>query len=89
MSPYIKQENRKGWNDLAKVVAGVTLSLPENEREGQLNYLITSILHKVYKPKYFEYNRAIGLLECIKQEYYRKIVAPYEELKIKENGDVE
>jgi len=62
--------------------------LPIDEKEGQLNYFITSILHNVYSPKYFEYNRAIGLLECIKQEYYRKVVAPYEDIKIEENGDV-
>ena len=28
--PYIKQENRKEWKGLAKVVSGVITSLPEN-----------------------------------------------------------
>jgi hypothetical protein len=28
------------------------------------------------------------VLECIKQEFYRRKLAPYEEAKIKENGDL-
>ena len=30
----------------------------------------------------------IGALECCKQEYYRAVVGPYEDIKIEENGDV-
>ena len=30
----------------------------------------------------------IGALECCKQEYYRTVVGPYEDMKIDENGDV-
>jgi hypothetical protein len=42
----------------------------------------------LYPPKYFNYNRAIGVLECIKLEFYRRMVGPYEDIKIKEAGDV-
>jgi len=31
----------------------------------------------------------IGVLECVKQEFYRRKVAPYEDIKIIENGDIE
>jgi hypothetical protein len=34
------------------------------------------------------YNDVIGALECCKLELYRRMVAPYENTKIKENGDV-
>ena len=57
--------------------------------DGVLNYVITRLLKSLYAPRYFNYNRAIGLLECIKQEFYRCVVAPYEMLKRKEHGDVE
>lgn len=38
--------------------------------------------------KYQDHNDVMGALEGAKQEYYRRIVAPYENEKIKENGDV-
>jgi hypothetical protein len=28
----------------------------------------------------------MGVLACIQEEFYRKVVVPYEEKKIKENG---
>ena len=59
---------------------------------GELNYAITSIVHEYVKDKGISYsnlNETIGVLECVKQEFYRKIVVPYEEKKIKENGDIE
>jgi hypothetical protein len=46
------------------------------------------ILKELYKPSYYNYNRAIGVLESIKLEYYRREVAAYENKKIKENGDI-
>ena len=36
----------------------------------------------------FNYNRSMGVLECIKSEWYRRQVGPYEDKKIRENGDV-
>jgi len=58
---------------------------------GELNYKITilvlSYLNKHGK-SYKVINDIIGALECSKLEFYRRIVAPYEEVKIKENGDV-
>jgi hypothetical protein len=42
----------------------------------------------IYPPKYFNYNRAVGVLECIKLEFYRRMVGPYEDTKIRESGDV-
>jgi len=37
---------------------------------------------------YSNVNEIIGALECIKLELYRRVAAPYEDLKIEENGDV-
>ena len=30
----------------------------------------------------------MGVLECCKLEFYRRVAAPYEDIKIEENGDV-
>ena len=37
---------------------------------------------------YATINDIIGALEGAKMEFYRRVVAPYEDEKIKENGDV-
>ena len=60
------------------------------ETAGNLNYLITRLC-LMYLGKDYNYamiNSAIGALECAKQELYRRIAIPYEDKKIKENGDV-
>lgn len=90
--PYIQQEQRTAFKE------GL-LSLDPRE-PGELNYCITKIVHdfltmrakiragKDAKPNYAEYNAAIGALECAKLELYRRMIAPYEDIKIWENGDV-
>ena len=50
------------------------------------------MLHKLAKEtcgNYEDYRNFIGELESAKLEIYRRLVAPYEDKKIKENGDVE
>ena len=87
--PYIKKEEREKWDKIVGEVVEITKNLKLESIEGNLNYFITKILKSVYDPKYFNYNRAVGLLECIKQEFYRRDVASYEDKKIKDHGDVE
>ncbi len=57
---------------------------------GELNYLLTSMVLDFLgdDPNYEKFNSVIGALECCKLEMYRRAVAPYEDVKIKENGDV-
>ena len=61
-----------------------------NKHPGTLNYIITRLVHWWLgdNPNYERYNAAIGVLECAKLELYRRKVSPYEDEKIKENGDV-
>jgi hypothetical protein len=37
---------------------------------------------------YKSINDVIGVLECVKQEFYRRIAVPYEDKKIEQNGDI-
>jgi hypothetical protein len=69
-------------------LVGILKSLPPEEVDGELNYVVTKILKGVYPLKYYHLNKAIGVLECIKLEFYRRVAAPYEDIKIKESGDV-
>lgn len=88
--PYIKPEKRKRYDSVIDWAVKLLREIPEEDRDGHVNFLFTVILKRVYMPpKYRRYNKAIGVLECIKQEFYRRMVAPYENEKIRESGDVE
>lgn len=79
--PYIRSDRRRILDE----------KYWEAATPGELNYLITNICTE-YAAKhthgYAVYNDIIGALECAKQEFYRRVVVPYEDIKIKENGDV-
>ena len=80
--PYIKQKDR---DRLDKYISKL---YPNIYSSGELNYVITMLLKQLYGRNYSELNRAMGVLECVKQEFYRRDLVPYEEEKIKENGDI-
>lgn len=86
--PYISREKRAKYDRVLEELIGILKSLPVDEVDGELNYVVTKILKEVYPLRYFHLNRAIGVLECIKQEFYRRVAAPYEDVKMRENGDV-
>jgi hypothetical protein len=86
--PYVKAEKRVKYEKALHELVGILKSLPPEEVDGELNYVVTKILKGVYPLKYYHLNKAIGVLECIKLEFYRRVAAPYEDVKIKESGDV-
>jgi len=58
---------------------------------GELNYQITKVITTYLASHTFCYrtiNDIVGALEGAKMEFYRRVAAPYEDTKIKENGDV-
>ncbi|MBD3408518.1 MAG: hypothetical protein GF411_20510 [Candidatus Lokiarchaeota archaeon] len=82
--PYIPVEARE---ELDNSIENLANSLTN---EGEVNYAITRILSiacGVSEPRYSKINKAIGILECAKLEFYRRL-AKYEDKKIDENGDV-
>jgi hypothetical protein len=81
--PYIKKEFRSN--------IGLKTDHLDPMSSGELNYLFTKIAHNYIENQgenYQAYNDIIGALEGAKLELYRRMVAPYEDTKIKENGDV-
>ena len=61
------------------------------ETVGQLNYILTTIVKQYLTTKgerYATYNDIIGPLEGCKLEIYRRNIAPYEDKKIEQSGDV-
>ena len=86
--PYIKPKKREKYDMVLNELVSILKSIPIEEVDGELNYVVTRILKEVYPLRYYHINKAVGVLECIKQEFYRRVAAPYEDLKIKESGDV-
>ena len=86
--PYIKAKNRIKYDKVLEKLVKILKTLPSEEIDGEFNYVVTKMLKEIYPLRYFHINKAVGVLECIKLEYYRRVAAPYEDLKIKESGDV-
>jgi hypothetical protein len=86
--PYIKSEKREKYTIVLNELVSILKAAPAEEVDGELNYVVTKILKEVYPLRYYHINKAMGVLECIKQEYYRRVAAPYEDTKKKESGDV-
>ena len=86
--PYIKKNQRPPIDKLIDPLISHLRSLPIEDQDGSLNYAVTKIIKRLYPQKYFHYNRALGVLTAITQELYRRVIGPYEDTKIKENGDV-
>jgi len=84
--PYINKKDR----EILTWFTDSTLILSLQLKPGILNYLITKLVRLFLgsQPNYEKFNAAIGVLECAKLELYRRMVAPYEDTKMRENGDV-
>ena len=87
--PYIQQSDRDTLDYHIDYLSVAVLN-SENP-EGEINYSISRLLHKIMTQKGVNYkllNSMIGVLECAKLELYRRVATPYEDLKVLENGDV-
>lgn len=79
--PYIKQELRDEID--------TNQFVPNNG--GELNYIFSKIAWEYFIEhggSYTSINDVLGALEGAKLEFYRRVAVPYEDKKIKENGDV-
>lgn len=86
--PYINEEDRPQYEEPIQQIIDLLKEKPVESMDGHLNYIVTKIIKEVYPLRYYHINRAMGVLECIKQEFYRRVAAPYEDTKIEQNGDV-
>lgn len=87
--PYIDTEDRKRLEGAVKVAVDALEGQAMEDSLGDLNYLISRVVAGVVgKPSYRKIAMATGVLENVKQELYRRMAGPYEDLKIRENGDI-
>jgi hypothetical protein len=83
--PYIDNEQRDNIDPLIEQLRDVLSNM------GDLNYTITRLCDAYLTTeegiRYSRLNDLIGALECAKLELYRRVAAPYEDKKARENGD--
>ena len=86
--PYINQKARKRYDPhLKKILA----ELEEADFDpGHINYTFYKIFVEFFKARttYRTIDEIDGVLSNVGREFYRRWAVPYEQKKIKENGDI-
>jgi hypothetical protein len=95
--PYISEDDRL---ELDHCIDQLTLCIRDIKHSlnnphdfsiylGRINYCFSRILSGLMEqPSYNKIAMITGVLENVKQEFYRRIAAPYEDIKIIQNGDI-
>jgi hypothetical protein len=81
--PYIKQEDRPELDSIIDQFSALD--------DGQLNYVFTRLVHRQVENRglrYVHLNALCGVFTCALSEFIRRVVSPYEDKKIIENGGV-
>lgn len=100
--PYIKQFDRDSVDDkidalVDTIIHRTTVIGTTNDRPGILNYVISRLGSEIYtkhsrkhsRPiKYKDLNEFVGVLGCVQQEFYRRVIAKHEDAACTQNGDV-
>ena len=97
--PYISKKQRKALDShidaLAETIANGTRELGDNTAfAGMLNYVCTRLGLKIVnllfkKPRYWIIAMLTGVFQNVSEEFYRRVAAPYEDEKIRDEGDVD
>ena len=89
--PYIDKNIRKLMNPFIAHLAKFILGRRFDEHDaGIVVYAIFSLLLALYgKGSFTVKAEALKVLEATKLEYYRRVMTPYEDKKIEEEGDID
>lgn len=82
--PYIDSKSR---NEVDKYIDFYKLQISTSGILCYIIYMIMLTYMKIHGKSFRTISEINGALECAKMEFYRKEVAPYEDEKIKQNGD--
>ena len=95
--PYISEEERQELDNSISIMidniintkCGLLNPHDCSNFLGRINYCFSRIIMGVMKQvSYKNIAMITGVLENVKQEFYRRIASPYEDKKILENGDI-
>lgn len=84
--PYIHKAKRDKFDCHVDLLIQELLDDPE---PGNLNYVLTRLVGGTRAQSYSSYNEALGVIEAVKIEFYRRVVSYYEDDKVVQNGDVQ
>lgn len=85
--PYVNKIVRSKWLNVLNLIEECGLRNP-----GELNFLLTMICRlylRQHGQGYQNHNAILGVLTAMQHEWYRRLTAPYEDVKIEEHGDLE
>jgi hypothetical protein len=93
--PYIDETSRKILDRSIDDLANIITNHSDFDNQdlvtvlGDLNYCMTRLIGQVMgSTSYAKIAMITGVLENVKQEFYRRVAVPYEEEKIVQNGDI-
>ena len=96
--PYIKNEDKPELDHSIDLLVQTIISIHkkygyDGAFAGILNYTVTTLTNKVRtqlfgKLRYWQLAIISGVFHNIADEFYRRKAIPYEDLQIKNNGDV-
>lgn len=95
--PYIKEEERLELDHCIDAMISCIKNTKTNcnnpndlsHQLGRINYSFSRVLAGLMGSiSYTKIAMITGVLENIKQEYYRRMASPYEDKKIIQNGDI-
>jgi len=81
--PYIPSENRANFDEIV-----ADMEMRGVKVNGDLNYILFAFCKRAIEPSYNNYKNFCGELRQCATEIERRILGPYEDSKIIENGDV-
>ena len=90
--PYIKKEDREKYDAEIDSIISKLSEQNSDSVKGHHNYIMFTLALKLARERGIRYHTLqdiMGTFECCKEEFYRRIVAPYEDNAIMRNGDIE
>jgi hypothetical protein len=81
--PYVKQERRTELDFVVEAMARADV-----KADGDLNYILFKYCKYFVKPSYNNFKNFCGEIHQAATEIERRLLAPYEDLKEKENGPI-
>lgn len=81
--PYIEPKKRVQADQVVELMKKLNV-----RADGNLNYILFKLCKETVMPGYGNYKNFISELNECAHEIRRRFLAPYEDTKIRENGDV-
>ncbi len=90
--PYIEKKYREEVDELIDNLVKKIKEISQNDHivwPGIINYTITKLIVKFIEDiRYWKIAMITGILENVKQEFYRRVASQYEDKKKEQEGDV-